>query len=309
VSCDKNTVSERIRGHYIRLFDALRTEGFHQEAKAILAQAVELGFFSEPMQRPLDLIEGLDAMPLHNSRDFPVVEYLESHFNTIRNEVIELENKARQEAFCDVEEPLVDSGRWQEIVFYEAGTRSKKSCELLPETSGVLDGLPLEVKESGVIMLSMLEPQTHIVPHCGHTNGRLRVHLGISIPDDVVMRVNEEYVSWTEGQCLVMDDSFEHEVWHYGNTPRIVLIVDIFHPQLSEADKTRLRTKSSSIESRVAEVMEQNHLKVIQQTDQGVVFQPDDYLEKKVARYMAQTNCKTARPRGGKVELLGDEIT
>ncbi|WP_387489376.1 aspartyl/asparaginyl beta-hydroxylase domain-containing protein [Photorhabdus sp. RM96S] len=299
---------DKIRGNYVRLFDALKAQGFHQEAKEILTKAVEQGFFFDLMQRPINLIEGLDSTPVHNSQDFPIVEFLESHFDIIREEVVALQNKARQQAFCDVEEPLIDAGRWQEIVFFEAGTRSKKSCELLPKTSSVLDALPLEVKEAGVIMLSMLDPQTHIVPHCGHTNGRLRVHMGISIPNDVVMRVKEEYVTWTEGQCLVIDDSYEHEVWHYGETPRIVLIVDIFHPQLSEADKERLRTKSSTIESRVGEFMEQNHLKVIQQTAQGIRFEPNDYMGKKVARYLAQTNCTMVRLSDGSVEMSSDEV-
>ena len=32
---------------------------------------------------------------------------------------------------------------------------------------------------------------------------------------------------------MVFDDSFEHEVWHDGDSPRLVLIADIWHPELS----------------------------------------------------------------------------
>ena len=37
---------------------------------------------------------------------------------------------------------------------------------------------------------------------------------------------------WEEGQLLVFDDSFEHEVWNRGEHPRAVLIVHLHHPQL-----------------------------------------------------------------------------
>ena len=38
--------------------------------------------------------------------------------------------------------------------------------------------------------------------------------------------------TWKEGECLVFDDSFEHEVWHDGKGDRIVLICDMWHPEL-----------------------------------------------------------------------------
>ena len=41
---------------------------------------------------------------------------------------------------------------------------------------------------------------------------------------------------WEEGKVLVLDDSFEHEVWNDGDKQRIVLIVDIWHPDFSEKE-------------------------------------------------------------------------
>lgn len=43
--------------------------------------------------------------------------------------------------------------------------------------------------------------------------------------------------SWVEGDWLIFDDSFEHEVWHNGTSTRLVLIVDVWHPQLSDDEK------------------------------------------------------------------------
>lgn len=45
---------------------------------------------------------------------------------------------------------------------------------------------------------------------------------------------------WKEGKVLMFDDSFEHEVWHEGDSLRLVLIVDFWHPDLSASQKASL---------------------------------------------------------------------
>ena len=42
-----------------------------------------------------------------------------------------------------------------------------------------------------------------------------------------------------QGQCLVFDDSFEHEVSHNGQEARVVLMFNFWHPDISETDKER----------------------------------------------------------------------
>lgn len=46
--------------------------------------------------------------------------------------------------------------------------------------------------------------------------------------------------TWEEGKVIVFDDSFEHEVWHDGSKLRLVLIVDIWHPELTSRQKASL---------------------------------------------------------------------
>ena len=45
---------------------------------------------------------------------------------------------------------------------------------------------------------------------------------------------NQRNLTWTEGQMLVFDDSFEHEVIHESKGQRTVLIIDFHHPDLSQ---------------------------------------------------------------------------
>ena len=57
-------------------------------------------------------------------------------------------------------------------------------------------------------------------------------HAGVS-PSKI--RVANEYATWKNGQFVIFDDSYDHEVWHYSqlNQSRLVLIMDIWHPNLS----------------------------------------------------------------------------
>ena len=49
--------------------------------------------------------------------------------------------------------------------------------------------------------------------------------------------------NWTEGKFIIFDDSFEHEVfWTEGVQTgfRLILIVDFWHPELTDKEKNTL---------------------------------------------------------------------
>jgi aspartate beta-hydroxylase len=59
------------------------------------------------------------------------------------------------------------------------------------------------------------------------------------VPADCGIRVGGEARTWGDGCCIIFDDSFEHEVWNESAHERIVLIVDVWHPDLSD-DEVKL---------------------------------------------------------------------
>ena len=99
----------------------------------------------------------------------------------------------------------------------------------------------------------MLAPGTHLLAHTGSTNLRLRHHLALEVPSDPPsqIRVGTETREWVKGEVLVFDDSFEHEVTSSGSMQRVALIVDTWHPGLSEADVSFL---SETIFSRYGKI-------------------------------------------------------
>ena len=88
-------------------------------------------------------------------------------------------------------------------------------------------------------------------------NLRLRVHLGLSIPPSptagvvgttrssaccgiIVAGIERE---WHAGAALVLDDSYAHAVWNDAtDASRVVLLVDIWHPDISKSERQEIQT-------------------------------------------------------------------
>merc|ERR1719171_3093345 len=78
--------------------------------------------------------------------------------------------------------------------------------------------------------------------HCGPSNRMLRVWLPLCGFDGFRLRVGDQIVTPEEGKVFAWDHSFEHEAWHDGNETRVVLIVDVWHPDLKAPEVTFLKT-------------------------------------------------------------------
>lgn len=186
--------------------------------------------YTHALQRPKNYFPGLRAKPLHDVADFPWAATLEAAYPVIKAEVLEARSWAHTH-----QQNLVDAGHWNVLYLFSVGRKVEDGHRLCPKTAAVLASIP-GVGEAGQAYLSVLSKNTHIAPHCGPTNTRLRCHLGISVPQGCRIRVGAESYRWQEGKCLIFDDSFEHEVWHEGEEDRIVLVLDVWHPELRPAE-------------------------------------------------------------------------
>lgn len=141
-------------------------------------------------------------------------------------------------SFLPEEENLLDKGQWMQFTLYARGKKNAKNCAKVPKVCELLDQItPAKSCVRGQIKYSLMKPGVHVWPHCGPTNCRIRAHLGLVIPEGPKIRVADETRTWKEGQFIIIDDSFEHEVWHTGASDRLILIVDFWHPDIDE--KTR----------------------------------------------------------------------
>lgn len=182
---------------------------------------------------------------------------IQKYWQIIRDEGLKLLSK---EGFVDESENLKEIGDWKQFELFARGVKSK-NCKLAPMTCKIIESFtPAASCKRGQVKFSLLHPNTHVWPHCGPTNCRLRCHLGLKVPEQTFIRVANETQSWKEGEWLIFDDSFEHEVWHNGTSLRLVLIgefaltfthpvganemffvsVDVWHPDLTEDEKQSL---------------------------------------------------------------------
>jgi aspartyl/asparaginyl beta-hydroxylase (cupin superfamily)/Flp pilus assembly protein TadD len=180
---------------------------------------------------------GLRSEAFHDSTRLPGPLALERDFEAIRAELLALQASEFQEEA----EGLKERGTWDVFLFYERGRKNVENCSRCPTIARVIESQNTVRTQAGLLYASKLNPGTHIKAHRGPTNLRLRCHLGIQIPTgDCGLKVDGETRHWQEGKCLVFDDSLEHEAWNYGSMPRIVLIIDFWHPDLTATEITFL---------------------------------------------------------------------
>ena len=134
---------------------------------------------------------------------------------------------------------LNHSPRWSAFHLIRNGEHNDDNASRCPQTLALLEGVPAPdlPGRSPNAMFSLLTPRTRIPPHTGETNARLVVHIPLIIPADTGFRVGNDVRSWRFGEALIFNDVIEHEAWNDSNELRVVLIFDIWHPDLSPAER------------------------------------------------------------------------
>ena len=200
------------------------------------------------MQRPSFLyFPELEPRAFFEREEFGWIMELESATAEIRGELLAVLQKPEElhpYVQVNAQDPaqwkeLNNSPQWSSFHFYKGGERHAAHCAQCPITAGVIAKLPLPYtpSHSPEVFFSILKPGTHIPPHHGLGNYKIVVHLPLIVPGDCAIRVGNETRTWTEGHCLIFDDSFQHEAWNKSNESRSVLILEVWNPQLSIAEQ------------------------------------------------------------------------
>ncbi|XP_073487791.1 aspartyl/asparaginyl beta-hydroxylase isoform X6 [Aquarana catesbeiana] len=228
---------------YFHLGDALQRIG-DKEAYTWYEAGHKKGHFASVWQRSLYNVNGLKAQPWWTAKETgytDLVRTLEANWKIIRDEGLAVMDKAKG-LFVPEDENLREKGDWSQYTLWQQGRKNEKSCNSAPRTCALLERFPESTGcRRGQIKYSVMHPGTHVWPHTGPTNCRLRMHLGLVIPKTgCKIRCANDTRSWTEGKVLIFDDSFEHEVWQEADSYRLIFIVDIWHPELTQHQRRTL---------------------------------------------------------------------
>ena len=128
---------------------------------------------------------------------------------------------------------------WSALYLWRDSRPVEANAARCPRTMAALERVPLSHigTRTPQVLFSRLEPGAHIPAHGGMLNCRLICHLPLIVPQGCWLRVGNETRQWKEGSLLIFDDSIEHEARNPSGELRVVLLFDIWRPELSEAER------------------------------------------------------------------------
>ncbi len=155
-------------------------------------------------------------------QQYPFVATLQSQWESIRDEYLALPDNTLEPWI----QRQMHGGGWSAFGLFAAGQPIPAASARCPHTMQALAAIP------GLSMagFSRLAARTHVKPHVGWAASVFRLHLGLVIPANCRLRVATETRAWEAGQCLIFDDTLEHEAWNDSEQPRGILLVDFLRP-------------------------------------------------------------------------------
>ena len=171
--------------------------------------------------------------PARHPGHFAWTRRLEDHWRTIRAELDDiLKHRDQLPNFQDISKDqrhLTDDDDWKTFFLYGFGHKAEANCTRCPKTTRLVESVP----GMKTAFFSILAPGKHIPEHRGPYKGVLRYHLGLKVPqqkEQCRIRVADEVRHWEEGEGLIFDDTYRHEVWNDTDEERAILFMDVERP-------------------------------------------------------------------------------
>ena len=233
------------------LDDALKSEIAHGPAGLRLRHALDMlsGRREIFQQQPsVFYFPYLSQRQFFDTEEFAWVLELESKAQAIKEELVEvLQEGAPFEPYVQLEQNrparnivgLLNDPGWSALYLWKNGQLVAENAGRMPKTLAALQNVPLSRigNRTPSVLFSMLRPDVHIPPHQGMLNCRLICHLPLIVPPGCWLRVGNETREWEEGKLLIFDDSITHEAKNPSKESRVVLLFDIWRPELTENER------------------------------------------------------------------------
>lgn len=202
-------------------------------------------FDAGPVSPPVFMIPGLRPKRFLEPADFLGTADLERSTDAIRAEFLAIAksmNGSMSSKLSGLHAAQIDPqrpGEWSQIPLMRNGLVVEEFASRCPRTMEAVSKLDLPRLSliSPSVCFSVLEPNSRIAPHTGITNARLISHLPLIVPEDCGFRVGGETRSWETGKMMVFDDMTVHEAWNESDRIRVVLIADLWRPELSAGER------------------------------------------------------------------------
>lgn len=185
------------------------------------------------IEKIMEKYSNVPTTPFLDPSQFEWTKSLEENWQVMRQELDQtLQNKEAIPNFQDISEDqksITKDDNWKTYFLYGFGYKAQQNCERCPETTKLIESVP----NMTTAFFSILEPGKHIPAHRGVYKGFLRYHLGLLIPEpkeQCRIRVDDQIAHWEEGQSMMFDDTYDHEVWNDTDGLRAILFMDVIRP-------------------------------------------------------------------------------
>lgn len=233
----------------------------HGPPSARFAQSLDLLSGHKQIYLPAPRLYYLPELPaaqFHDRSMFPWIAALEAASGEIRQELLALMRDPQDFAPYVRSDPLrpalrkdgmLDNPVWSALFLWQDGQRVNANADRCPATLAALAAVPVVniPGRSPSILFSLMRPGAHIPAHHGFINTRLIVHLPLIVPAGCRFRVGNETRDWVEGRAWLFDDTIEHEAWNPSGQDRVVLIFEVWRPELSVAERAYVSALFESI--------------------------------------------------------------
>ena len=140
---------------------------------------------------------------------------------------------------------------WGALYLWQNGEPVLEHQEVCPVTTEAIANLPLVFSGGRCpnVLFSRLSAGASIPPHNGMINTRLIGHLPLIIPDHCGLRVGSEVREWVVGEPFLFDDTVEHEAWNNSNQDRVILIFEVWRPELTSVEQTFVKRMLEAVDT------------------------------------------------------------
>ena len=241
-----------VRRHLAALPAALAAAGGGASARFEQSLDLLLGKKALYLQQPrLYCFPQLPHIQFFDRAQFPWLDAVEAATAEIREELLAvLQQPDSFSPYVErdptrpqiVQDGLLGNPDWSAFYLWKNGSRIEANAARCPRTLQALAGAPMPQipGRSPSILFSQLRPGARIPPHHGFVNTRLICHLPLIVPAGCGFRVGNETREWREGQAWVFDDTIEHEAWNRSEHTRVLLLFEIWRPELNAEERARV---------------------------------------------------------------------
>ncbi len=202
-------------------------------------------FNSGPVAPPVFMVPGIKAAKYFDPIRFSGASELEQQTDAIRDEFLAIAEgptetlSSKLSGLHASQTDTTRTGTWSQIPLIRNGAIVEEFASRCPRTMEAVKKLdfPKLSLVSPTLCFSILEPNSRITPHSGITNARMIAHLPLIVPENCALRVGGEVREWETGKLMAFDDMTVHEAWNDSDRLRVVLIADLWRPELSQAER------------------------------------------------------------------------